>query len=363
MCIHNFCKGFQLLNTNFEQLLSNKIKIIDKAIKLPKYLKIDTYIKMMQFIKTCYILLFMLILPVSICFAQQDAQFTQYMYNTMVVNPAYAGSREMTSITVLHRSQWVGLDGAPKTQTLNINTPVSPSIGVGFSIVNDETGNGTNQDTYFDAAFSYSIETSDTGRLYFGLKAGAHLLDINFNKLKIYSKNPSSINQPNIDNKFSPNFGAGIYYKTNKYYVGLSVPNFLETQHFDNSGGENGSFLSKEVMNVYLITGFAFELNPEWYFKPAILAKAVSGAPFQLDISANFIKDQKFTIGAAYRWDAAISVLAGFQISERLMLGVAYDKETTQLGDIQFNGGSFEALLRYEFETRYTRALNSCKCF
>jgi len=104
--------------------------------------------------------------------AQQDAQYTQYMYNTIAINPAYAGSRGVLSIAALHRSQWVGLDGAPTTYTLNLHTPVSNRVGLGLSIVNDEIGNGTNQDTYFDAAFSYTIPFSDTKKLSFGLKAG-----------------------------------------------------------------------------------------------------------------------------------------------------------------------------------------------
>lgn len=147
--------------------------------------------------------------------AQQDAQYTQYMYNTMAINPAYAGSRGVLSISGLHRSQWVGLDGAPRTQTLNINTPVSERVGIGLSIVNDDIGNGTNQDTYFDGVFSYTIPTSETGKLSFGLKAGGHLLNLDFNKLRNYNNEAAVLGQNAIDRRFSPNFGAGVYYHTN----------------------------------------------------------------------------------------------------------------------------------------------------
>ena len=288
--------------------------------------------------------------------AQQDAQYTQYMYNTITVNPAYAGSRGVLSINGLHRSQWIGLDGAPKTQTLNFHTPVSERVGIGLSIVNDEIGNGTNQDTYFDAVFSYTIPTSTEGKLSFGLKAGGHLLNIDFNKLANYSAELNNSGLDNIDKKFSPNIGAGIYYHTNNFYAGLSVPNFLKTQHFDDAAG-NSSFLAEERLNFYFITGYVFDVNPRLKFKPAALLKAVSGAPLQIDLSANFMLNNKFTLGAAYRWDAAFSALFGFQISDQFMIGLAYDREITELGNSTFNDGSFEVMLRYEFLTRYKKVI------
>ncbi len=285
--------------------------------------------------------------------AQQDAQYTQYMYNTLAVNPAYAGSRGVFSIGALHRSQWVGLDGAPTTLTLNFHTPVSKRVGLGLSIVDDEIGNGTNQDTYFDAAFSYTIPLGVERKLSFGVKAGGHFLNIDFTKLRNYDVETNLVN---IDKRFSPNFGAGIYYHTDRFYTGLSIPNFLQTEHFDSSGN-SASFLAKERLNIYLITGYVFDLNRNVKFKPAGLLKAVKGAPLQIDLSANFLFNDKFTLGAAYRWDAAVSALFGFQISEQLMLGLAYDRETTDLGATQFNDGSFEVMLRYEFLTRYKKVL------
>ncbi|QCX00924.1 type IX secretion system membrane protein PorP/SprF [Aggregatimonas sangjinii] len=284
--------------------------------------------------------------------AQQDAQYTQYMYNTVSVNPAYAGSRGVLSIAALHRSQWIGLDGAPTTQTLNLHTPITERLGVGLSIVNDEIGNGTNQDTYFDAVFSYTVPVSEQGKLSFGLKAGGHLLNIDFSKLRNYSNEANGAGLNNIDKKFSPNFGAGIYYHTNVFYAGLSVPNFLKTEHFDTSEGGT-SFLAQERMNIYLITGYVFDFDRGIKLKPAALLKAVQGAPLQLDISANVMFNEKFTLGVAYRWDAAVSALFGFQISDAFMVGLAYDRETTELGSTQFNDGSFEVMLRYELLAKY----------
>jgi len=288
--------------------------------------------------------------------AQQDAQYTQYMYNTVAVNPAYAGSRGVLSIGALHRSQWLGLDGAPTTQTLNIHTPVSERVGLGLSIVNDEIGNGTNQDTYFDGVFSYTIPVSRTGKLSFGVKAGGHLLNIDFNKLRNFDPSTAPPGQVSIDKKFSPNFGAGVYYHTEQFYAGLSVPNFLKTEHFDGSGNSS-SFLAQERMNWYLITGYVFELNPDLKLKPALLFKAVEGAPLQVDLSATALINDKFSLGAAYRWDAAVSALAGFQLNDKLMLGLAYDREVTELGNTAFNDGSFEIFLRFEFFTRYKNVI------
>lgn len=285
--------------------------------------------------------------------AQQDAQYTQYMYNTIAVNPAYAGSRGVLSINALHRSQWVGLDGAPTTQTLNFHSPTRGRLGVGLSIVNDRIGNGTNQDTYFDGVVSYTIPTSATGKLSFGLKAGGHLLNIDFSQLQNYNNEASAVGLANIDKKFAPNFGAGIYYHTDHFYAGLSVPNFLQTEHFDTSSVS----LAQERMNFYFITGYVFDFNPNLKFKPAALVKAVTGAPLQIDFSANFMINDKFTLGAAYRWDAALSALVGFQITDQFMLGLAYDREITELGNTSFNDGSFEILLRYELRAKYKNVI------
>ena len=281
--------------------------------------------------------------------AQQDAQYTQYMFNTMSVNPAYAGSRGQLSIAALYRSQWVGLDGAPKSQTLNLHSPIRNSqLGYGISIVNDEIGDGVVQETYFDAVLSYTIDVSLEGKLSFGLKAGGNLLNLDFQGLRNFDVEPVSVD--NIENKFSPNVGVGIYYHTNAFYAGLSAPNLLQTDHFDNNSRDANSvqFLSKERINFYLITGYVFDIGGNTKFKPALLTKVVGGAPLQVDFSGSFLFHDKFSIGAAYRWDAAVSAMFGFQISEQLMLGLAYDKETTDLGGTQFNDGSFEVFLRFE---------------
>lgn len=289
-------------------------------------------------------------------YAQQDANYTQYMYNTQVINPAYAGSRGALSIAALYRAQWTGLDGAPTTQTFTMNTPVSERLGLGLSIINDEIGNGTNQNTFFDVDFSYTIPVSETSRLSFGLKAGGHLLDVNLTKLRNYNPGLLAAADQGIDRKFSPNFGAGIYYRNEHFYMGASIPNFLQTEHFQTSEGST-SYLVEEQMKYYLISGLVLDLNYNLKFKPAILVKAEGGAPLQVDLSANFLFNERLSLGAAYRWDAAISGLVGFQISNRLMLGMAYDRQTSELGGLNFNDGSFEFFLRYEFFSRHKRVV------
>jgi len=275
-------------------------------------------------------------------FGQQDAQYTQYMYNTVSVNPAYAGSRGHISIAALHRSQWVGLDGAPKTQTFNIHSPIGyRGVGLGLSIVNDKIG--PTAETNFDIDFSYTLYTSTEGRLSFGIKASANLLDVRFSELNQYTTDPTL--QQDIQNRLSPNIGAGIYYHTEHFYAGLSVPRFLETSHFD----ESSLSTAREQMNYYFITGYVWDLNPFLKFKPTLLTKIVQGAPLQVDLSANFMLSEKFILGAAYRWDAALSGMAGFQLSNKFLIGIAYDKETTELGSARFNDGSFEVILRYDF--------------
>ena len=279
--------------------------------------------------------------------AQQDAQYTQYMYNTVSVNPGYAGSRGHMSIAALYRAQWVGLDGAPKTQTFNLHTPMGyKGSGIGISVVNDQIG--PTSETYFDLDLSYTIQTSQDARLSFGIKGSAHLLDIRFSELNQDLSNPGGPDptlQQDIQNRFSPNIGAGVYYHTQRFYAGLSVPRILETTHFDESSLSTAS----EELNFYFITGYVMEMSAFWKFKPALLTKVVRGAPLQLDLSANFMYNDKFILGAAYRWDAAFSGMAGFQISPSFLLGIAYYREITDLGNAAFNDGSFEVILRYDF--------------
>ncbi len=291
--------------------------------------------------------------------AQQDPQYTQYMYNTEVVNPAYAGNREALSFGLLYRTQWVNFgDGAPNTGTFTVNSPVGYNMGLGLSVVSDRIGPAV--ETNLNIDYSYSIPTSETSKLSFGLKAGLDILDVDFNKLNLpeypTGQDPYFANN-NIDNKLQPQIGAGIYFNTDKFYAGLSVPNFLTTKHFDKSSLANTAVetTAAERMHYFLIAGYVFDLSDNLKFKPATLFKMVSGSPLQADVSANFLLYDKFTVGAAYRWSAAMSGLVGFQATDQIFIGFAYDYQTT---DIEaYSDGSYEVMLRFELFNRPERVL------
>jgi type IX secretion system PorP/SprF family membrane protein len=307
--------------------------------------------RMMKFL----ISIFLLLVGFS-SIAQQDAQYTQYMYNTIAINPAYAGNRGMLSAVALHRSQWVGLDGAPETQSLSVHSPVGlGQLGLGLSVVNDKIGPST--ETYFNGDISYTIETGVEGRLSFGLKLGAHVLDVNFNELNIFDSTDPAF-QENIDNRLTPNVGTGVYFHTDKFYAGLSAPNLLRNEHFERSNNNNAnSFIASERIHYYLTSGYVFDINPSLKFKPSTMVKAVAGAPLQVDVTANFLISEKLTLGAAYRLDAAVSGLIGYQVSDQFQVGLAYDRETTELGNSIYNDGSFEVFLRFELFNSYDRLL------
>ncbi len=272
-------------------------------------------------------------------FSQQDPQFTQYMYNTMSVNPAYAGSSGHTTITALGRTQWVGFDGAPDTQTLSYDTPLGYSgVGLGINLVNDKLG--PSHETYLDANISYTIRTGNEGNLALGLKIGGRLLNVDWSRGTFQSPEPRF--NTNINNKFLPTLGAGVYYHKPKWYVGLAVPNFIRTDHYD----DNIESVAVERLHFFLITGYVFDLNESIKFKPAALLKGVQGAPLSLDISANFLFNEKFRAGLAWRWDDSISALLGFQVSDGLNIGYAYDLTTSNYSN--YNSGTHEVMLRYE---------------
>ena len=236
----------------------------------------------MNFPTKIVVIVLMLVAGIKNTYGQQDPQYTQYMYNTMSINPAYAGSNDFLSITALARSQWVDVNGAPETQTFSLHTPIRYSgLGFGINIINDKLG--PSQEVYFDANLSYTIRTSEEGNLAFGLRLGGRTLNLDWTKGNF--QNPADvIFNTNIENKFLPTLGAGFFYHTEKAYFGVSVPNFLRTEHYDD-------FLEStalERLHYFFIAGYVFDINESIKFKPAAIAKVVAGAPLSVDLSANF---------------------------------------------------------------------------
>lgn len=274
--------------------------------------------------------------------AQQDPQYTQYMYNTMSVNAAYAGQRDVLSATALYRTQWVGIDGAPKTVTFGIHSPLrNERIGLGLNIVSDKLG--PTQETSIDANFSYSIPLNDLSstELSFGVRAGLHILDADWSKGLF--QNPDRVFNDNL-NLLSPTVGAGLYLHSEQWYLGFSVPNIFTTKHYD----DIQESIATERLHYFLIGGYVFDINRNTKLKPAFLVKGVSGAPVIADLSLNALFNEKLTLGLAYRWDDSVSGLAGFQINEGIFIGYAYDLTTTGLRN--YNSGSHEIMLRFELQ-------------
>lgn len=272
--------------------------------------------------------------------AQQDPQYTHYMYNTMSVNPGYAGQRDVLSITGLYRTQWVGVDGAPKTITLGVHSPLrNEQVGLGLNVVSDQLGPA--KETYIDANFSYTIPVSTSGetKLSFGIKGGLHILETDWSK-GIFQNPDTAFNQ-NLS-LVSPTVGAGLYLHSEDWYLGIAVPNFINTKHYN----DFQESLAVERMHFFLIAGYVFDLSESTKLKPAALVKAVSGAPLIADLSVNALFNEKLTLGLSYRWDDSVSGLAGFQISEGLFVGYAYDYTTSNLSN--YNSGTHEIMLRFE---------------
>ena len=280
-------------------------------------------------------------LSLSSVYGQQDPQYTQYMYNQNVLNPAYAGSKGVMSIGMLGRTQWVGVDGAPETLTLSIHSPIGKNVGLGFSVIHDEIGPAQEDNLYAD--FSYTIHTSEEGNLAFGLKAGFTFLNVRSIEGLVAD---ASLNEALSKN--SPNFGAGIFYYTEKFYAGLSIPNFLETRHLESGNGIVST--ASEKMHYFLTSGYVFDISEDVKLKPSAMVKAAIGAPVSVDLSVNALINEKFELGLSYRFDDSVSAILGLNISNDMRIGYAYDYTTSNFG--QFNSGSHEIMLLFDFNRK-----------
>ena len=276
-------------------------------------------------------------------YSQQDAQYTQYMYNMSVINPGYAtDNAELINLGVLYRAQWVGSEGGPTTGSFFAHGVIGNRMEGGISIVHDQIGDVVKETNVF-ADFAYAIPVNENSKISFGVKAGATFFSTNFNGFVYSDPLPDRAFENNL-NKTFPNIGIGAFYFNDKFYLGLSVPNLLKSEHLDNNSGIVTS--GSEEMHFFLTSGYVFQLNENLKLKPAFMAKAVTGAPISLDITTNVLINEKLELGVGYRLDDSVSALANFRILEPLRVGYAYDYTVSNLG--RFNSGSHEIFILFD---------------
>jgi type IX secretion system PorP/SprF family membrane protein len=287
-----------------------------------------------------------IVLLVSISIhAQQDAQFTQYMYNMSVINPGYATDNVGTyNFGGIYRAQWVGAEGSPSTASLFAHAPINDNFETGFNLVHDAIGEGVVNETTISGDLAYRVKLNNNAKLSFGVKAGLNLFNTNFNGFKLNDDNISS--DPSFQNISQANFnlGAGAFYFTDKYYVGFSAPNFLPNKQLKENSGI--SAIGVDEMHMFLTGGYVFDLTENIKFKPAFMTKIVKNSPLSADITANFLFNNKFEIGVAHRLDDSFSGLVNYRINKELRVGYAYDHTVNNLG--QFNSGSHEIMVLYD---------------
>lgn len=292
--------------------------------------------------------------------AQQLPMFTHYMNNTLVVNPAYAGSRDALTVTALHRSQWVSFPGAPTTQTLTLHSPIrNEHIGLGLAVFNDKIG-PTNNTSIF-AYYSFIMKLSQKSKLALGLSGGVNMFQANLSMLTLDEKlDPVFMN--NINNHVMPNFGFGAYYSRERFYAGISVPNVLENKYANTDETNENTFKGKEQRHYFFIAGAMIRLTESLDFKPTTLIKVTEGAPIEADLTASFVILKKLLVGAMYRTGDAYGGLVGLDINEQLHIGYSFDY-SFGLRTFKYHQGSHEILLRYDFIFTNKRQIHSPRYF
>lgn len=293
--------------------------------------------KTIKFLAGCFTLVF---LGSTSATAQQDPHYTQYFDNMLFINPAYAGSRGMLNMTGIHREQWVGFDGRPRSSTFSIHSPLSyESVGLGLTAVNDNIG-PMNQ-TMFYADASYTIKFKNhKGKLAFGVKGGINLINIGREGLNTGNPNDPKLLQ-SIRNNINPNFGFGIYYHTPGFFIGVSTPKILE-QSYDELSTTN-----MERRHYFGTIGGVIPVADKWKLRPTSLIKITEGAPLSLDLTLAAIYNERLWLGANYRLMAAFGAFVQVQISPQFKIGMASDFGTQKLRN--HNHGSFEIMLSYDF--------------
>ncbi len=282
---------------------------------------------------------------------QQEERYTQFMLNKLSINPGCAGSSEGISISSLVRSQWIGFEGAPETQLVSFSMPLwNDNLGLGANIVRQTIGVSSNY--ALETAYSYRIR-APRGYVHLGLQASARMIRTDFTRLQ--GTQPVDIDQAvpaNIQSKLVPNFGAGIYYDAENFYFGLSVPRLLQS-NIDLSDDEG--VIAREVLHLYLMTGFLLRINDNMSLQPQALFRYVKSAPLEADINLNLLLMEKFSAGVSYRPGGArsgslgesLAFLVGLQLSEKLLFGISYDVTLSELKS--YTDGTVEGVLRFMF--------------
>jgi len=292
--------------------------------------------------------------------AQQTPMYTHYMYNTLGVNPAYAGSRDALTVTALHRSQWVGFNDAPITQTLTMHSPLyNEHIGVGLSLVNDKIGPTNNTSVY--AYYAYRVNLTERAKLAFGLSAGASMFNANLSSVEL-DQQADPVFQNDIVNHVSPNFGFGVYYSRERFYAGLSIPFLLQNNYTEKYEYNKTIFTNVNHRHYFFIAGTLINISDNLAFKPTTLVKMTPAAPIQLDLTTSFVIMKKLLIGAMYRTGDSFGGLVGLNINDQLHLGYSYDwSHGLETG--KYNSGSHEIVLRYDFIFSSKKQIRSHKYF
>lgn len=289
------------------------------------------------------VLIFSFIIGAFTSYGQQSEHTSLYMYNALYYNPAYAGTRNTVSATLLARQQWVGMNGAPSTQYFSAHTPLSDNkIGLGIHVNNDRIGARKKTSGYLDLSGNVRLN-SKNDRLSVGLSAGVDDYYFGFSDLYAYNEN-DPVAMTNFS-KTTLNVGAGVYYYGKKHYVGLSVPMILDKSQ------QIGNMISNVSRRHFFLTaGYVFHLNSVLDLKPSTIVKYVPGAPLTFDINASVLAYQKLWLGAMYRYDEGVGVNAAFVINKMFTVGYAFDYPINALRTYQY--GSHEVMLQFDW-SRY----------
>lgn len=280
--------------------------------------------------------------------AQQDPMYSQYMFNTLAFNPAYAGSADCFTAMALGRQQWVGFKGAPSTQTLSLHSPLpGQKLSLGGTLIHDVAGPARQSSAFVDLA--YRIRTGADTRLSFGLMGGINFFQADLASLSTVQ---TETQNANISGKVLPNFGFGLYWHSPRYYIGASAPKLLE-----NTIGNDGRVVTnKEFRHYFLMGGYVVDISQDLKFKPSFLLRAVEGAPLSLDLNASFLLRERVWFGAMYRIGNGLGVMAQYQFNDQLRAGYAFDLTTTRIG--AYNAGTHEIMLSYDFRFNKGRTIS-----